>query len=906
MPDAILPEQPWAETADAVLRGLGVRPEAGLDRGAAAERRRRFGPNTLRGVQPKRAAAILLDQFRSLIVLLLAVAAALSFVFGDWIEGFAVVGVLVLNALIGFFTELRAVRSMEALRRLGRVSAKVRRDGRALRIPAGEVVPGDILLLEGGDVLAADARITSAATLEADESMLTGESVPVSKNPDPAGAGAPLAERGCMLFKGTAVTRGAGEAVVTATGMRTEVGRISRLVAEAEDETTPLEKRLAALGRRLVGVTLAVAALAALAGIAAGKEVLLMVETGIALAVAAIPEGLPVVATMALARGMRRMARRNALVNRLSSVETLGATSVICTDKTGTLTENRMTVERVATDGGLALLGGARGGPPGEPVRRVLEIGALCNNAALAVEGEGDDHTLGDPLEVALLRAARDAGIDPAALRAAAPREREVAFDSDTKMMATFHRTGAGQRVAVKGAAEPVLEACTRRYEGASVVALSGGEREQWLQANRDMASGGLRVIAAAENPDAAAGGEPYRELVFAGLLGLLDPPREDVREALARCREAGVTVVMATGDQAATALNVARVLDLAGGREPRALSGRDLGEAGSPSGAGQEAIRAVRVFARVSPAQKLDIIAAHQAAGAVIAMTGDGVNDAPALKQADIGIAMGLRGTEVAREAADMVLQDDAFSTIVAAIEEGRAIFGNIRKLVLFLMACNLSEIFVVGLASAVNAPLPIRPIQILFLNLVTDVFPALALGMGEADPAAMRQPPRPAGEPVLARRHWLAAALYGGLITVGTLGAFAAALLRFRASVPEAVTIAFLVLAFSQLWMVFNLRDRGTGFLRNDITRNRYVWGAVALCAALLVAAVHVPPFARVLSLTPPGARGWALALGASLVPWAVGQVAHAVRNRRGRAARLRRDALRDEGGRVDGTVG
>jgi Ca2+-transporting ATPase len=814
-------------SAEELFTALGSR-RAGLSEHEARERQRIHGPNRLHETRARGAWGILVDQFRSLLVALLAAAAALSLAFGREAEALAIGAVLLVNGAIGFASELRAVRSMEALRRLGHVRTTVRRDGRVRVLDAALLVPGDVVLLEGGDVVSADLRLFEASKLQADESTLTGESAPVGKRTAPLAAETPLADRRNMLFKGTSVTRGAGEALVVGTGMATELGRITRLVEEAEAEVTPLEQRLDQLGQRLVWLTLVVAAGIVASGLAAGRDWLPVVQTGIALAVATVPEGLPIIATLALARGMHRMARRNALVNRLSAVETLGATGIIFCDKTGTLTENRMAVVELAL-------------AADELRRRALEVAVLCNDAAL--DGPAG---VGDPLELALLAAGREAGLERPALLRDAPELREVAFDPALRMMATVHRLDGAFRVAVKGAPEAVLAVSTRIAGTGGDRALDDAERAAWTKRNEEMAARGLRVLALAERSDAEVEADPYRELVWLGLVGLQDPPRPEVRDAIAACRSAGIRVAMLTGDQLATARNIARAVG----------------------------IEDHEVFARVSPEQKLALITAHQRQGHVVAMTGDGVNDAPALRKADIGVAMGLRGTEVARQAADVVLRDDAFATIVAAIAQGRVIFDNLRAFVLYLLSCNLSEIGIVAIASIANAPLPLLPLQILFLNLVTDVFPALALGVGEGTPAVMQRPPRDPSEHVLERRHWSRIAGHAALMTAAVLVALALALGPLGADERHAVTISFLTLAFTQLWHVFDMRGPGSGWLRNEITGNRWIWGALLLCAALILSAVFVAPLAALLQVTRPTPQGWLLVAGASLAPVAVGQ--------------------------------
>ena len=879
-PFGSLPQAPWSADPDAVLSELEV-DQQGLSSADAERRRRQYGPNRLRQAARASTWTILLNQFKGLLIGLLLVASVVAFLFGETVEGLAIAVVILVNAAIGFVTELRAVRSMEALRELTQATAVVVRDGEAQEIPADRLVPGDVVRVEGGDLLTADLRLLEASKLQADESSLTGESVPVGKSIDAVPDDAPLAERTCMLYKGTALTRGSGLGVVTSTGMATELGHISQLVEEAEESRTPLEERLDALGRQLVGVTLAITAVIIAVGIGRGKDLFLMVETGIALAVATVPEGLPIVATLALARGMWRMAQRNALINQLSAVETLGATNVICTDKTGTLTENRMTVTDVAlTAGEVDLASNGDVDDANGALRAALEIGALCNNASLSSDSEASEKGVGDPLEVALLAAAQRAGLDRAALVGSAPEVREEAFDPDIRMMATFHETDDGEyRVAVKGAPEAVFDVCADVRSNGSPSPLDDDTRSEWDARNGALAEDGLRLIAVAEKTVGDLNANPYEDLTLVGLIGLMDPPRGDVRDAIDECQDAGVRVVMVTGDQPVTARNIALEVGLVEDVDNGVMLGQELDDPASLTEDDRRRLIDAPIFARVSPAQKLDLIALHQSTGNVVAMTGDGVNDAPALKKADIGVAMGQRGTQVAREAADMVLKDDAFATIVAAVEQGRVIFTNIRRFVLYLLSCNVSEVMIIGLATLAGAALPILPLQILFLNLVTDVFPALALGVGEGGKAIMKQPPRDPGEPIIGRPHWRAIAGYGGLITAAVLGAFAMAFAWLEMPPAGAVTISFLTLAFAQLWHVFNMREAGSGLLSNEIVRNPWVWGAVALCVGLLIAAVYVPTLATVLKVTDPGPRGWGLVIGMSLVPLAFGQLAKVV---------------------------
>ncbi|WP_241559907.1 cation-translocating P-type ATPase [Solirhodobacter olei] len=868
---------PYAREARDVLDLQGVDATRGLSEDEAEIRRARFGPNNVAARERVGLLALILNQFKSPVVALLAGAALIAGWFGELEEALAIGVVLGLNTAIGFFTELRAVRSIEALRRLEAQTARVRRDGHERVIPAERLVPGDILLLEAGDAVPADLRIVEASNLNVDESTLTGESVPVGKGVPPVPAAARLGDRRSMLFKGTAVIRGSALGVVTGIGMATELGQVSRLVTEAGSGSSPIERKLAHLSAQLVWATLLIAAAIVGFGVLTGKDALLMVEAGIALSVAAIPEGLPIVATLTLARGMWRMAEQNALVERLSAVETLGATTIILTDKTGTLTENRMTVRRVWLPSGEVTMGDE--GAAGLPVRdaqmaALMEVAVLCNAAAL---DRPDDPGAGDPMEVALLRAGLEAGLSRADLLARAPRVREHPFDSVSKRMTTVHRVGSAYRFAVKGAPEAVLPACETVSPDGALRPMTAHDRRDWAERVAELAHHGLRVLACAEKTSAEPDAELDAGLTFLGLIGLEDPARLDVPEAIEACHRAGIRVVMVTGDHAVTARSIGRAVGLGHRPEDVALGGELAGLASNGY------LDRIGIFARVSPREKLDLVRAYQVAGEIVAMTGDGVNDAPALRQADIGVAMGLRGTDVAREAAAMVLLDDAFPTIVAAIREGRVIFGNIRRFAAYLLACNLAEVMVVSLAVAPSLPLPLLPLQILYLNLITDVFPAFALALCEGEGDALSRPPRPPRQPILGRPQWRRILAQSLLMAGGTFGALLAAGATGQGA-EATVTITFLTLAFAQLWHVFNMRSDRAHPLVNEITRNRWIWAALMLCSALLVVPPYLPPLADVLGLVPPGPGMWALALGFSLLPTALWQAAALLR-RKGR---------------------
>jgi len=863
----VVPDAPHALPVGDVLAALRVSVVSGLSE-EEAERRFQFcGPNTIAERQRAGAVAILLHQFHSLVVGLLALAGGIAFYFGEWEQGGAIAGVLVVNAVIGFVTEIKARRSIEALKALGTRSTRACRQGRTRLVPSERLVPGDVVLLDAGDVVSADMRLAEASNLYADESALTGESAGVHKSVAAVAPEARVSDRTSMLFKATTITSGTGIGIVVATGMTTELGRISSLVEEAEPETSPLERKLARLSGQLVWVTLILAALIGGIGVLQGKDPFVMAEAAIALAIAAVPEGLPIVATLTLARGMWRMALRNALIERLSAVETLGATTVILTDKTGTLTENRMTVRRVSLVSGDLVVGRAGfeatdGTSELDPCRtsqltQLLEIAVLCNNATL---GRASGEETGDPMELALLRAGRLAGLDRNELIEQSPEVLEHAFDTATKMMATVHRRGGRYLYAVKGAPEAVLAGAERMRRDDGDAVMDEAMRAEWLARAARLGADGLRVLAFAACTHVRPDRRPFEGMTFVGLVGLEDPPRADVADAIRACQQAGIRVIMITGDHAGTARSIARAVEL-GGDAMRVIEGRDL-----PDEPGARHLE-VDIFARVSPGEKLRLVRAFQAAGEIVAVTGDGVNDAPALRQADIGVAMGLRGTDVAREAAAMILLDDAFPTIVAAIREGRVIFGNIRRFAAYLLACNLSEVLVVGLAVLFGLPLPLLPLQILFLNLVTDVFPAFALAMGEGQRGVLRRPPRDPHEPLLGRPQWIAIVLDGLAMTVVTFGALAAARLVLGLDAQASVTVTFLTLACAQLCHVFNMRHPSSGFIDNEITRNPWMWGALALCAAMLVAAAHVPSLSRVLEMVTPDARIWGVVGGMSL---------------------------------------
>ncbi|PRQ09078.1 cation-translocating P-type ATPase [Enhygromyxa salina] len=875
-----------AQTPGEALEILGVDPERGLTDAEADQRRREHGPNQLEQVGARPWPQILLAQLRSIVVVLLGAAMILAFATGRIPEGAAVLAVLVINTTIGFVTELRAARSMAALRKLGEHCTRARRDGREREIVATELVPGDIVLLAAGDLVPADLRLLAGEHLRVNEAALTGESVPVDKLPDPVEEHALLPERTDMLHKGTSVVDGDALGVVVATGGRTELGRIAALAGQAESGLAPMQRGLDQLGHRLAWVTLAVALFIAWHGFwVKQRDPTLVIETALALGIAAIPEGLPIVATIALARGMYRLAQRNALVNRLTAVETLGATRVIFTDKTGTLTENRMRLRSVVTPAGKYTIDLDPQGPSETWARldtgtlRAMEVAVFCNGASLD-QGADEDNPRGDPTEIALLAAGRRLGLERSTVLAQMPELRVEPFEPRLQKMATFHAIEGKVYVAVKGAPAAVLDVCahivTETGEGATP--LTDGQRSEWREQAAALASEGLRVLALADKQVESADAPPYRDLRFVGLVGLLDPPRAGVKTAIDKCQAAGIRVAMVTGDQPETAKAIAAAVGIVGDpSDPAAvvMHGRDLKPPERLDAAGRDRIHEANIYARVSPEQKLNLVRIYQGQHEIVAMTGDGINDAPALKQADIGVAMGRRGTEAARQVADMVLRDDAFETIVVAVEQGRVIFANIRRAVIFMLCTNVAEVIAVTTATLAGWTLPLLPLQLLYLNVLTDVFPALALGVGPGSGEEMHEPPRDPREFVLTRRHWLEIVGFAAVMGACVLVSLQLAQGWLGLDRPGAVTISFLTLLLCQLWFPLSLRDPKSGFVRNEITRNPWIWGAVAVCVLLMFAAVYLPGLSDLLDTRPPSARGWALAVGMGMVPMLVGQV-------------------------------
>ncbi len=850
----------------ALAAHLEVDPREGLTAEQALKRRALHGQNSLPESPPRSLIQRVLDQFRDFMVLVLIAAALLSGFIGDVVDTVAIAVIVVLNAVIGLAQEWRAERALDALKRLASPHATVRREGSTQVLETSQLVPGDVVLLEAGNLVPADLRLHDAAQLRVDESTLTGESVTVAKHTAHlSGDAQALGDRLNMAFKGTLVTHGRAEGLVTAIGSQTELGRVAGLLHGADERSTPLQLRLASFGKRLSLVVLCICALIFSIGVMRGEPVLLMALTAISLAVAAIPEALPAVVTVLLALGARRMVKVNALVRRLPSVETLGSVSVICSDKTGTLTQNRMRVQVVDL-----LAGGSR-----DSIWRAV---LLCTDASIGAQGEW----MGDPTETALVEAAQADGFDPAAVRGANARLHEWPFDSERKRMSTLHRENEGWFAVTKGAPETVLPRCTRVASAQGDLVLDSAEALFAVQA---MAAQGLRVLAVArrsfgQDPAGWPADAVESEMVLLGLVGLADPPRPQAKAAVADCRSAGITPVMITGDHPATALAIAHELGIAGA-DASALTGAEL--SAMDDAALQRAARDVRVYARVDPAQKIRIVRALQAHGQFVAMTGDGVNDAPALKQADIGVAMGKGGTDVAREAASLVLLDDNFASIVAAVREGRRIFDNIRKFIRYAMTGNSGEIWTLFLAPLMGMPIPLLPLHILWVNLVTDGLPGLALAAEPAERGVMRRPPRPPGESVFAGGLWQHTLWVGLLIATLCLGVQALALKTGM----HWQTMVFTVLTLSQMGHVLAIRSETDSLFSQGLRSNLPLAGAVLSTFVLQLAVIYVPALQPVFRTEALTAGELALCLACAVMVFSAVEVEKWVRRRTARAS-------------------
>ncbi len=863
---------------------LRTDPDRGLKSAEAPARLAQHGPNELPHAPSVSPLKLFLAQFSSLIVWVLIGAAIIAGLLQEWVDAAAIIAIVILNAILGFIQEFRAERSLEALKRMVVVTARVIRDGVLASLPARELVPGDLIQVEAGDRIPADARLVYATVLRTQEASLTGESTPVTKSTDPISAAeVPLGDRHNMLYMGTVAVSGKARALVVNTGIHTEIGKIAAMIqaaTEAEREETPLQRRLEQLAHTLLWLCLGIVGVVFLLGELRGVPIVTMFLTAVSLAVAAIPEGLPAVVTITLALGVTRMVKRHALIRRLPAVETLGSTTVICSDKTGTLTKNEMTVTALYQGGEVFVVTGEGYAPVGEitafgePVKldarpgltELLRASVLCNGAELRQE-EGFWTILGDPTEGALLVAAAKAGLQKGDLESETPFLGEVPFDPERKKMTVVRRTASGPVVFVKGAPDVLLRDCRAWMEkNGDAEALTDEVRHAVLAANQNFASQALRVLGVAVRPlDRApsvfGSADLERDLIFVGLLAMKDPLRPEAKVAARACRDAGVRTVMITGDHKDTAVAIARELGILEG-EAQAVAGPELDRL--TDGALAEQVDRIAVYARVSAEHKLRVVRAWKSKGAVVAMTGDGVNDAPAVKEADIGVAMGITGTDVTKEASDMVVTDDNFASIAAAVEEGRAIYDNIRKSVHYLLSCNISEVLVMLLAVLLALPLPLLPVQILWINLVTDGLPALALAVDPKDPALMQRPPRRPEARILERDRIILMFGQGLFMALITIVTFAYCLYGMDQNLERARTLTFMVLIGAQLAHAFNCRSDRLSLFTIGLWTNKPLLWAVGGSTLLQVGLVLNPWTREVFKLSSFDPEHWIMVFG------------------------------------------
>ncbi|MGG0823083.1 calcium-translocating P-type ATPase, SERCA-type [Paenibacillus turicensis] len=899
-------QKQWHQySGEELLMKFNVTAEDGLKEEEVEQRRQQYGWNELTEAKRISPFILFLNQFKDFMMLVLMGATLISGILGEYLDAITIIAIVVLNGVLGFIQEFRAERSLRALKQLSAPHANVLRQGEVRNVFVKELVPGDIVLVESGDRIPADVHWLKTNSLDAEESALTGESHPVGKHSKALyEKEVALGDQKNLGFMGTMITRGSGVGIVIRTGMDTEMGKIADLIQNTEEQQTPLQLRLEQLGKILIYLSLALTVLVVLVGILHGQPASAMFFMGVSLAVAAIPEGLPAIVTIALALGVQRMIKRKAIVRKLPSVETLGCASVICSDKTGTLTQNKMTVTKIWVENRVLAVSGEGYEPVGnitekgkavdlksdQSLRRFLQISSLCNNAVIykeddnesrskrkAKEDEAEDNSVwklkGDPTEGALVTLASKMGLSPSSLSSVYEREQEFPFDSKRKRMSVIASHQGGKIAFVKGAPDLLLEQCSYILWEGKVVPFTGVFRGKVQAANEEMARNALRVLGMAyrelkPHEDCSNEDNVESQLIFVGLAGMIDPPRREARDAIAVCRRAGIKTVMITGDHGLTAEAIATDLGIIqqggksmSGHQISALSDNEL----------DRQVDSIYVYSRVSPEHKLRIVKSLQRQGHIVAMTGDGVNDAPAIKAADIGISMGITGTDVAKEASSLVLSDDNFTSIVAAIEEGRNIYENIRKFIRYLLASNVGEILTMLFAMLAGLPLPLLPIQILWVNLVTDGLPAMALGVDQPEKDLMEHKPRPAKENIFARRMGWKIISRGFLIGVCTLGAFWITLHvnpNDAAQLAKAQSVAFCTLVMAQLIHVFDCRSSRSIFHRN-ILQNKYLVVAVLSSVLLLLGVMYIEALQPIFKTVPLGAREWAITLVAAGIP-------------------------------------
>ena len=838
----------FSQSPSDAAKELQVDVSCGLTKEEAEKRIEKYGHNRLEGGKEKSLIQMILEQLKDFLVIILMIAAVISIFLGEALEGVIILAIVVLNTFLGVYQENKASNALKALKEMASPHAKVLRGGQIIEVPSSDVVPGDVAILEAGDYVPADLRLIESVNLKIDEAALTGESVPVEKDASAVLAeDASLGDRINCGYMGTVITYGRGRGIITETGMQTQMGNIAGMLNDTPDESTPLQKKLDSLGKVLGIVCLAICVVIFLLGLLHGKELFDIFMTSVSLAVAAIPEGLTVVVTVVLAMGMQKMVKCNAIIKRLSAVETLGSTTVICSDKTGTLTQNKMTIQKMYDASGHYNVSGTGYSPEGEitdeagstPASypdRLIEGALLCNDATY----DPDKQTIvGDPTEAAMVVLAYKHGMKKAEWEAKYPRVQEIPFDSDRKLMSTFHKIGDSITMYTKGAPDELLRRCTRIEENGTVNPLTDVKREEILGVNQDMAQSALRVIGVAYRLMDKADPSPESEndLIFVGLVGMIDPPREEAKEAIDVCKTAGIQVKMITGDHKITASAIGAQLGI---ETDRTVEGREINEMTDEQL--RECVKTTNVFARVSPEHKVRLVDAVRANGNIAAMTGDGVNDAPSLKHADIGVAMGITGTDVSKEAADMILTDDNFASIVRAVAEGRTIYANIRKVVGFLLSCNIGEILVIFLAMLTNLPTPLVAIQLLSINLITDAFPAFALGMEKEEPGTMNRKPRDPSEPIVDKKMTVAVLIQSVALALGTLGSFVYGLL-VHDSLEVARTACFLTLVLGELLRAYSARSESTSIFKMKVFENSYLNKCVLVSMLFMIASIYVP---------------------------------------------------------------
>ena len=829
-------------------RELQVDVSSGLTKEEAEKRIEKYGHNRLEGGKEKSLIQMILEQLKDFLVIILMIAAVISIFLGEALEGAIILAIVILNTFLGVYQENKASNALKALKEMASPHAKVLRGGQIVEVPSSDVVPGDVAILEAGDYVPADLRLIESVNLKIDEAALTGESVPVEKDASAVLAeDASLGDRVNCGYMGTVITYGRGRGIITETGMQTQMGNIAGMLNDTPDESTPLQKKLDSLGKVLGIVCLAICVVIFLLGLLHGMELFDIFMTSVSLAVAAIPEGLTVVVTVVLAMGMQKMVKCNAIIKRLSAVETLGSTTVICSDKTGTLTQNKMTIQKLYDASGHYNVSGTGYSPEGEitdeagnaPASfpdRLIEGALLCNDATY---DPASQTIVGDPTEAAMVVLAYKHGMKKAEWESKYPRVQEIPFDSDRKLMSTFHKIGDSITMYTKGAPDELLRRCTRIEENGIVNPLTDAKREEILDVNQEMAQSALRVIGVAYRTMKEADPSPESEndLIFVGLVGMIDPPREEAKAAIDVCKTAGIQVKMITGDHKITASAIGAQLGI---QTDRTVEGREISEMNDEQL--RECVKTTNVFARVSPEHKVRLVDAVRANGNIAAMTGDGVNDAPSLKHADIGVAMGITGTDVSKEAADMILTDDNFASIVRAVAEGRTIYANIRKVVGFLLSCNIGEILVIFLAMLTNLPTPLVAIQLLSINLITDAFPAFALGMEKEEPGTMNRKPRDPSEPIVDKKMTVAVLIQSIALALGTLGSFVYGL-YVHDSLDVARTACFLTLVLGELLRAYSARSESTSVFKMKVFENSYLNKCVLVSMLFMIASIYVP---------------------------------------------------------------